>query len=60
MTVEQEIQAEIEKRLKQQNRKYKERFNDPTDATKKRWAKKIVQQVEQEKAQLAFDFISNI
>jgi hypothetical protein len=55
-TIETEIAEEIEKRIERQNEKYVERFNGPTTATKKRWTKKIVQQVEAEKAQLSFSF----
>jgi hypothetical protein len=58
--VQQEISAEIKKRIALKEAKYEERFNGPTQQTKKRWSKKIVQQVEQEKAQLTFNFIGNI
>lgn len=55
-TVEEEIAEEIKKRLAKQAESYVKRFDGPSQATRKRWKKKIVQQVEAEKAQLAFDF----
>jgi len=55
-TTEQDIAEEIEKRLTQKEEGYGKRFDGPSNATRKRWTKKIVQQVETEKAQLAFDF----
>lgn len=56
-SVQEEIAEEIKKRLAEQAKQYEKRFNGPTRQTKKRWAKKIVQQVEAEKAQLSFDFM---
>lgn len=56
-SIQEEITAEVKKRIEAKEAQYRKKFNGPSAGTRKRWQKKVVRQVEAEKAQLSFDFM---